>query len=66
MVRYMQDNENFFRGTFSSTYTAQQRDRDWAQLAERLNATGGAVKTVEKWRKVSNLEPTVKIMSRFT
>ncbi|XP_064487390.1 uncharacterized protein LOC135399591 isoform X4 [Ornithodoros turicata] len=51
MARYMQKNESLFRGTFSSEYTTHHRDRDWTELAERLNAAGGAVKTVEKWRK---------------
>ncbi|XP_064472656.1 myb-related transcription factor, partner of profilin-like [Ornithodoros turicata] len=51
MVQYMQEHENLLRGTFSPAYTAQQRERDWGQLVERLNSAGGAVKTVERWRK---------------
>ena len=55
IVTEMEGNRNLYNGTFSSNYTFAMRQAEWNALASRLNAAGGAIKTTEKWIKVSIL-----------
>ncbi|XP_064478435.1 myb-related transcription factor, partner of profilin-like [Ornithodoros turicata] len=51
MLNYISEHRNLFTGGLSAGYTSQDRNKEWCELAARLNASGGAVKPVERWRK---------------
>ncbi|XP_064471093.1 uncharacterized protein LOC135385599 [Ornithodoros turicata] len=51
VLDYVGEPGNLFTGGLSAGYTSQDRNREWCELATRLNASGGAVKLVERWRK---------------
>ncbi|XP_064479898.1 uncharacterized protein LOC135393358 [Ornithodoros turicata] len=51
MLHFMMEHRNLFTGVLSPSYTHLDRQKEWTELAAMLNSSGGAVKTVDKWRK---------------
>lgn len=53
IVETMESNVKLNKGLVNSRYTCEEKLEDWKNLVKKLNAAGGAVKTLEKWQKVS-------------
>ncbi len=52
IIHFMEDNPLLLKGQLTNDFTAAKRQKMWQSLADVLNSSGGAVKSVEKWQKV--------------
>ncbi|XP_017461888.1 PREDICTED: uncharacterized protein LOC108355228 [Rhagoletis zephyria] len=52
MIDLLTENEGLASGKFQSLHGKLEYQKKWAEMAQKLNAMGGAVKSVEQWHTV--------------
>ncbi|XP_017465419.1 PREDICTED: uncharacterized protein LOC108358527 [Rhagoletis zephyria] len=52
MIDLLTENERLTSGKFQRLHGKLEYQKKWAEMAQKLNAIGGAVKSVEQWHSV--------------
>lgn len=53
IVSYFENNPDFHKGSLTEKFTAENWQKHWNVLTSKLNSSGGAIKAMDKWSKVS-------------